>query len=136
MKQLFRDIREAYFYAYYRLREYDEDFCRDFPLLFPFRWNNFSAILVFISLYLFSILLVVFELNGWDSDELPKIYLGIMILATIIIIRIDDDKVYKEMKKKYKNDPKRSVRGWAVFFFCLGVPLSLLVSLVICCLID
>ena len=134
MKQLFRDIREALYYAYYRCREYEESF--DEIRIGPRRYNSLSPMLVFISLYLFSILLVVFELNGWDSDELPKIYLGIMILATIIIIRIDDDKVYKEMKKKYKNDPKRSVRGWAVFFFCLGVPLSLLVSLVICCLID
>ena len=134
MKQLFRDIREALYYAYYRCREYEESF--DEIRIGPQRYNSLSPMLVFISLYLFSILLVVFELNGWDSDELPKIYLGIMILATIIIIRIDDDKVYKEMKKKYKNDPKRSVRGWAVFFFCLGVPLSLLVSLVICCLID
>ena len=134
MKQLFRNIREALYYAYYRCREYEESF--DEIRIGPQRYNSLSPMLVFISLYLFSILLVVFELNGWDSDELPKIYLGIMILATIIIIRIDDDKVYKEMKKKYKNDPKRSVRGWAVFFFCLGVPLSLLVSLVICCLID
>ena len=135
MKQLFRDLREALYYAYYRCREYEESL--DEIRIGPRRYNSLSPILVFISLYLFSILFVVFELNGWNSDGLPEIYFGIMFLGTIIIIiRMDDDKLYKEMKKKYKNDPKRSVRGWAVFFFCLGVPLSLLVSLVICCLID
>ena len=84
-----------------------------------------------------SILFVVFEMNGWDSELLPEFMMGVLIvLAIIAIIKLDEDKIYKEMKEKYKDDPNRYSKGLAVLFFCLGGFLSLFIALVICCLFD
>ena len=136
MKQLFRDIREAIYYAYYRCREYEDSF-DDFPFRGPRRWNSLLGIHFIISLYVLSILFVVFEMNGWDSDWLPEFMMGYLIVIAIIIFILDiDDQIYKEMKEKYKDDPNRYSKGLAVLFFCLGGFLSLFIALVICCLFD
>ena len=96
------------------------------------------AIYGIISLYVFSILFVVFEMNGWDSDWLPEFMMGYLIVIAIIIfiLDIDEDQIYKEMKEKYKDDPDRYANGLVVLFFCLGGFLSLFIALVICCLFD
>ena len=138
MRELFRNIREAIYYAYYRCREYEESF-DDFPFRGPRRWKDLIAIHGIISLYVLSILFVVFEMNGWDSDLLPEFMMGVLIVLAIInifILDIDEDKIYKEMKEKYKDDPNRYSKGLAVLFFCLGGPLSLFTSCVICLFID
>lgn len=138
MRELFRNIREAIYYAYYRCREYEESF-DDFPFRGPRRWDSLLAIYGIISLYVFSILFVVFEMNGWDSDWLPEFMMGVLIVLAIInifILDIDEDKIYKEMKEKYKDDPDRYSNGLVVLFFCLGGFLSLFIALVICCLFD
>ena len=90
------------------------------------------------SIYLYSILLVVFELIGWDNGKESIFYImgGLVVLAIIISIKIDEKKLYKEMKKKYKNDPNRYNKGLAVLFFLLGAPLSFFIAIVICLLID
>ena len=138
MKQLFRDIREALYYAYYRCREYEEDYFSDFPFKGPKRWDNLMFPLFIFSIYLYSIILVVFELIGWDNGEESIFYImgGLVVLAIIITIKIDEKKLYKEMKKKYKNDPDRYNKGLAVLFFLLGAPLSFFIAMVICLLID
>ena len=121
----------------YWCREYEDSF-DDFPFRGPRRWDNLSGIHVIISLYVFSILFVVFEMNGWDSDWLPEFMMGYLIVIAIIIfiLDIDEDQIYKEMKEKYKDDPDRYANGLVVLFFCLGAPLSLFIALVICCLLD
>lgn len=135
MRELFRNIREAIYYAYYRCREYEESF-DDLPFRAPRRWDNLTAIHVIISLYVLSILFVVFEMNGWDSELLPEFMMGVLIvLAIIAVVKLDEDKIYKEMKEKYKDDPNRYSKGLAVLFFCLGGPLSFFIALVICLLI-
>ena len=138
MKQLFRDIREALYYAYYRCREYEEDYFSDFPYKGPKRWNDLMFPPFIFSIYLYSIILVVFELIGWDNGEESIFYImgGLVVLAIIITIKIDEKKLYKEMKKKYKNDPDRYNKGLAVLFFLLGAPLSFFIAMVICLLID
>ena len=138
MKQLFRDIREALYYAYYRCREYEEDYFSDFPFKVPKRWNHLMFPLFIFSIYLYSIILVVFELIGWDNGVESIFYImgGLVVLAIIITIKIDEKKLYKEMKKKYKNDPDRYNKGLAVLFFLLGAPLSFFIAMVICLLID
>ena len=74
-------------------------------------------------------------MNGWDSDWLPEFMMGVLIvLAIIAVVKLDEDKIYKEMKEKYKDDPDRYANGLVVLFFCLGAPLSLFIALVICCL--
>ena len=76
-------------------------------------------------------------MNGWDSELLPEFMMGVLIvLAIIAIVKLDEDKIYKEMKEKYKDDPNRYSKGLAVLFFCLGGPLSLFTSFVICLFID
>ena len=136
MRELFRNIREAIYYAYYRCREYEDSF-DDFPFRGPRRWDNLTAIHVIISFYVLSILFVVFEMNGWDSDWLPEFMAGVLIvLAIIAIVKLDEDQIYKEMKEKYKDDPNRYSKGLAVLFFCLGGFLSLFTSFVICLFID
>ena len=78
-------------------------------------------------------------MNGWDSDWLPEFMMGVLIVLTIIdifILDIDEDQIYKEMKEKYKDDPDRYSNGLVVLFFCLGAPLSIFTSFVICCLFD
>ena len=138
MKQLFRDLREALYYAYYRLREYEEDYYNDFPFKGPKNWDDLMFPLFIFSIYLYSILLVVFELIGWDNGEESIFYImgGLVVLAIIISIKIDEKKLYKEMKKKYKNDPNRYNKGLAVLFFLLGAPLSFFIAIIICLLID
>lgn len=138
MKQLFRDIREALYYAYYRCREYEEDYFSDFPYKGPKRWNDLMFLPFIFSIYLYSIILVLFELIGWDNGEESIFYImgGLVVLAIIITIKIDEKKLYKEMKKKYKNDPDRYNKGLAVLFFLLGAPLSFFIAMVICLLID
>ena len=136
MRELFRNIREAIYYAYYRCREYEDSF-DDFPFRGPRRWNSLLGIHLIISLYVLSILFVVFEMNGWDSDWLPEFMMGVLIvLAIIAIVKLDEDKIYKEMKEKYKDDPDRYSNGLVVLFFCLGGFLSLFIALVICLFID
>ena len=136
MRELFRNIREAIYYAYYRCREYEDSF-DDFPFRGPRRWDSLLAIYGIISLYVFSILFVVFEMNGWDSDWLPEFMMGVLIvLAIIAVVKLDEDQIYKEMKEKYKDDPNRYSKGLAVLFFCLGGFLSLFTSFVICLFID
>ena len=138
MKQLFRDLREALYYAYYRLREYEEDYYNDFPFKGPKNWDDLMFPLFIFSIYLYSILLVVFELIGWDNGEESIFYImgGLVVLTIIISIKIDEKKIYDEMKKKYKNDPNRYNKGLAVLFFLLGAPLSFFIAIVICLLID
>ena len=136
MRELFRNIREAIYYAYYRCREYEDSF-DDFPFRGPRRWDSLLGIHIIISLYVLSILFVVFEMNGWDSDWLPEFMMGYLIVIAIInifILDIDEDQIYKEMKEKYKDDPDRYSNGLVVLFFCLGGFLSLFIALVICCL--
>jgi hypothetical protein len=136
MRELFRNIREAIYYAYYRCREYEDSF-DDFPFRGPRRWDSPLTIHIIISLYVLSILFVVFEMNGWDSDWVPDFMMGYLIVIAIIIFILDiDDQIYKEMKEKYKDDPNRYSKGLAVLFFCLGAPLSIFTSFVICCLFD
>ena len=138
MRELFRNIREAIYYAYYRCREYEESF-DDLPFRAPRRWDSLLAIYGIICWYVFSILFVVFEMNGWDSDWLPEFMMGVLIVLAIInifILDIDEDQIYKEMKEKYKDDPDRYSNGLVVLFFCLGGFLSLFIALVICCLFD
>ena len=138
MRELFRNIREAIYYAYYRCREYEESF-DDLPFRAPRRWDSLLGIHSIISFYVLSILFVVFEMNGWDSDWFPEFMMGVLIVLTIIdifILDIDEDKIYKEMKEKYKDDPDRYSKGLAVLFFCLGGFLSLFTSIVICIFID
>ena len=138
MRELFRNIREAIYYDYYRCREYEDSF-DDFPFRGPRRWDSLLGIHSIISFYVLSILFVVFEMNGWDSDLLPKFMVGVLIVLAIInifILDIDEDKIYKEMKEKYKDDPDRYSKGLAVLFFCLGGFLSLFTSIVICIFID
>lgn len=133
MRELFRNIREAIYYAYYRCREYEESFL---PFRARRRWDNLITIHGIICLYVLSILFVVFEMNGWDSELLPEFMVGVLIvLAIIAAVKLDEDKIYKEMKEKYKDDPNRYSRGLAVLFFCLGGPLSLFIAVVICLLI-
>ena len=134
MRVLNRNIREAIYYAYYRCREYEDSF-DDFPFRGPRRWRDLTGIHFIISLYVLSILFVVFEMNGWDSDWLPKFMMGyLIVIAIIAIVKLDEDQIYKEMKEKYKDDPNRYSRGLAVLFFCLGGPLSIFTSFVICLL--
>ena len=136
MRELFRNIREAIYYAYYRCREYEDSF-DDFPFRGPRRWDSLLGIHSIICFYVLSILFVVFEMNGWDSGLLPKFMAGVLIvLAIIAVVKLDEDKIYKEMKEKYKDDPNRYSRGLAVLFFFLGGFLSLFIALVICCLFD
>ena len=134
MRELFRNIREAIYYAYYRCREYEESF-DDLPFRAPRRWDNLLAIYGIISLYACSILFFVFEMNGWDSDWFPEFMMGyLIVIAIIAIVKLDEDQIYKEMKEKYKDDPNRYSKGLAVLFFCLGGPLSIFTSFVICLL--
>ena len=137
MRELFRNIREAIYYAYYRCREYEDSF-DDFPFRGPRRWDSLLGIHSIISFYVLSILFVVFEMNAWDIDWLPEFMMGYLIVIVIIIfiLDIDEDQIYKEMKEKYKDDPNRYSRGLAVLFFCLGGFLSLFTSIVICLFID
>ena len=136
MRELFRNIREAIYYAYYRCREYEDSF-DDFPFRGPRRWDSLLGIHSIISFYVLSILFVVFEMNGWDSDWLPKFMMGyLIVIAIIAIVKLDEDQIYKEMKEKYKDDPDRYSKGLAVLFFCLGGFLSLFTSIVICIFID
>lgn len=136
MRELFRNIREAIYYAYYRCREYEDSF-DDFPFRGPRRWDSLLGIHSIISLYVLSILFVVFEMNGWDSELLPKFMMGyLIVIAIIAIVKLDEDQIYKEMKEKYKDDPDRYSKGLAVLFFCLGGFLSLFTSIVICIFID
>ena len=135
MRELFRNIREAIYYAYYRCREYEDSF-DDFPFRGPRRWDSLLGIHSIICFYVLSILFVVFEMNGWDSGLLPKFMVGVLIvLAIIAVVKLDEDQIYKEMKEKYKDDPNRYSRGLAVLFFCLGAPLSFFIAIVICLLI-
>ena len=136
MRELYRNIREAIYYAYYRCREYEESF-DDFPFRGPRRWDSLLGIHSIICFYVLSILFVVFEMNGWDSDWLPEFMMGyLIVIAIIAIVKLDEDQIYKEMKEKYKDDPNRYSKGLAVLFFCLGGPLSLFTSFVICLFID
>ena len=43
MRELFRNIREAIYYAYYRCREYEDSF-DDFPFRGPRRWDSLLGI--------------------------------------------------------------------------------------------
>ena len=136
MRELFRNIREAIYYAYYRCREYEDSF-DDFPFRGPRRWDSLLGIHSIISFYVLSILFVVFEMNGWDIDWLPEFMMGyLIVIAIIAIVKLDEDQIYKEMKEKYKDDPDRYSKGLAVLFFCLGGFLSLFTSIVICIFID
>ena len=138
MRELFRNIREAIYYAYYRCREYEDSF-DDFPFRGHRRWDSLLGIHSIICFYVLSILFVVFKMNGWDSDWFPEFMAGVLIVLAIInifILDIDEDQIYKEMKEKYNDDPDRYTKGWAVLFFCLGGFLSLFTSIVICIFID
>jgi hypothetical protein len=136
MRELYRNIREAIYYAYYRCREYEDSF-DDFPFRGPRRWDSLLGIHSIICFYVLSILFVVFEMNGWDSELLPEFMMGyLIVIAIIAIVKLDEDQIYKEMKEKYKDDPNRYSKGLAVLFFCLGGFLSLFTSIVICIFID
>ena len=118
-------MKDLFYYLYYRTSMFYENWGES-------NGHIGGGIVTFMSIGSIVLSIVILVLHCLFNQKINTNIVWLTIIATGVLSLFLDEKKYKELSEKYKNEKNSKLKGWLVFSYVISSVILFFVSMLLC----